>query len=101
MHHNALQILPPMLFQSLGQVYQGFPKLFQQDALCQAALIARFFFCSSLVIIAPMEEKYQKRIEAVKRYYSGERANYIYKSLGKPKQWLYFWLKRYNPKDEN
>jgi len=48
-----------------------------------------------------MEEKYQKRIEAVKRYYSGERANYIYKSLGKTKLWFCFWLNRYNPKDEN
>jgi len=48
-----------------------------------------------------MEEEHKKRIEAVKRYYSGESASYIYKSFGKPKQWLYFWLKRYNPKDEN
>jgi hypothetical protein len=51
--------------------------------------------------VKSMEEEYQKRIEAVRRYYSGQRANYIYKSLCKPKQWLYFWLKRYNPKDEN
>lgn len=48
-----------------------------------------------------MEEECRKRIEAVKRYHSGERANYIYKSLSKPKQWLYFWLKRYNPKDDD
>jgi hypothetical protein len=48
-----------------------------------------------------MEGEHRKRIEAVKRYHSGERANYIYTSLNKPKQWLYFWLKRYNPKDEN
>jgi hypothetical protein len=48
-----------------------------------------------------MEEEYKKRIEAVKRYCSGQRANYIYKSLSKTKRWFYFWLRRYNPKDEN
>ncbi len=48
-----------------------------------------------------MDQEYQKRIDAVKRYYSGERACYIYKSLGKTKRWLFFWVKRYNPKDEN
>lgn len=48
-----------------------------------------------------MEEEYQRRIDAVKRYLSGEKASTIYKPLGKPKQWLWFWLNRYNPKDEN
>lgn len=48
-----------------------------------------------------MEEEYRKRIEAVKRYYSGQRAGYIYKSLSKTKRWFYFWLKRYNPRDND
>ena len=48
-----------------------------------------------------MEEEHRKRVEAVKRYYSGQRASYIYNSLGKTKRWFYFWLNRYNPKDEN
>lgn len=48
-----------------------------------------------------MEQEYQKRIDAVKRYLSGEKPATIYKPLGKPKQWLWFWLKRYNPNDEN
>ena len=48
-----------------------------------------------------MDQEYQKRMDAVKRYYSGERASYIYKSLGKTKRWLFFWIKRYDPKDEN
>ena len=47
-----------------------------------------------------MEEEHKKRIEAVKRYYSGQRASYIYKSLAKTKRWFYFWLKRYNSKSE-
>ncbi len=48
-----------------------------------------------------MEEEYQKRIDAVKRYLSGEKPSNIYKPLGKPKQWLWFWLNRYDPKDED
>jgi hypothetical protein len=48
-----------------------------------------------------MEEKYRERIDAVKRYLSGEKPSNIYKPLDKPKQWLWFWLNRYNPKDEN
>lgn len=51
--------------------------------------------------VIAMEEEYQKRIDAVKRYLSGEKPSNIYKPLGKPKQWLWFWLNRYNPKDEN
>ena len=47
-----------------------------------------------------MEEEHKKRIEAVKRYYSAQRASYIYKSLAKTKRWFYFWLKRYNSKSE-
>lgn len=47
-----------------------------------------------------MEQEYQKRIDVVKRHYSGQKANYIYKSLGKTKRWFYFWLNRYNPNDE-
>lgn len=48
-----------------------------------------------------MEEEHRKRIEAVKRYYSGQKPSCIFKSLAKTKRWFYFWLKRYNPKDEN
>jgi len=48
-----------------------------------------------------MEQEYQKRIDAVKRYLSGEKPVDIYKLLEKPKQWLWFWLNRYDPNDEN
>lgn len=48
-----------------------------------------------------MEQEHQKRIDAVKRYYSGQRASYTYKSLGKTKRWFYFWLKRYDTNDAN
>jgi len=48
-----------------------------------------------------MEQEYQKRINAVKSYLSGEKPSTIYKPLGKPKQWLWFWLGRYDPNDEN
>lgn len=47
-----------------------------------------------------MEQEYQKRIDAVKRYLSGEKPVDIYKPLEKPKQWLWFWLNRYDPNDE-
>ena len=48
-----------------------------------------------------MEQEYQKRIDAVKRYLSGEKPVDIYKLLEKPKQWLWFWLNLYDPNDEN
>jgi len=48
-----------------------------------------------------MEQEYQKRIDAVKQHLSGQRASYIYKSLGKTKRWFYFWLNRYDPNNEN
>jgi len=49
-----------------------------------------------------MEEKYNVRIEAVKRFLAGERpAVEIYRSLKQNRQWFYFWLKRYDPKDAN
>ena len=48
-----------------------------------------------------MNTAYQTRIEAVKRYNSGEKPAVICKSLGKARSWFFFWVKRYNPKDEN
>lgn len=49
-----------------------------------------------------MEEKYEVRIEAVKRFLADERpVTKIYRSLNQNRQWFYFWLNRYNPKDEN
>lgn len=48
-----------------------------------------------------MEQEYQKRIEAVRRHNSGQKANYIYKALSKTKRWFFFWLRRYNPLEEN
>lgn len=48
-----------------------------------------------------MEEEYQERISAVKRYLSGEKPVNIYKPLGKPKQWLWFWLNRYDPNNKD
>ena len=45
-----------------------------------------------------MEEKHKVRIEAVRRFLTGERpASKIYRSLNKNKQWFYFWLNRYQP----
>lgn len=45
-----------------------------------------------------MEEKYNIRIEAIKRFLAGERpAAKIYRSLNQNRQWFYFWLKRYCP----
>jgi len=48
-----------------------------------------------------MEQEYQKRIEVVKRHLNGQKASYIYRSFNKTKRWFYFWLSRYDPKDEN
>jgi transposase-like protein len=43
-----------------------------------------------------MEEKHKIRIEAVRRFLSGERpVTKVYRSLNKNKQWFYFWLNRY------
>lgn len=49
-----------------------------------------------------MDEKHAVRIEAVRRYLTGERpAASIYRSLSRNRQWFYFWLKRYDPSDDN
>jgi len=45
-----------------------------------------------------MDQEQQKRIEAIKWYFSGLRPTRIYRALGKTKRWFYFWLKRYNSK---
>jgi hypothetical protein len=44
-----------------------------------------------------METKYSLRINAVKRYLNGNRPSSIYKSIGKSKQWLWYWINRYDP----
>ena len=44
-----------------------------------------------------MDSKYQIRINAIRRYLSGERPSSIYQSLGKSRQWLWYWLNRYDP----
>jgi putative transposase len=46
-----------------------------------------------------MDNTYQERINAIRRYLSGEKPSSIYQSLGKSKQWLWYWLNRYNPQD--
>jgi len=46
-----------------------------------------------------MEQEHKKRIEAVKRYFKGEKPVKIYRSLGKNRRWLHFWVTRYNPDD--
>jgi len=48
-----------------------------------------------------MEDKHAIRIKAIQRYLTGERpVAKIYRSLQRNKQWFYFWLKRYEPNDE-
>jgi transposase-like protein len=41
------------------------------------------------------------RIEAVKRYLSGESASDIAKDLKKGRRWLYKWVRRYEISDDN
>ena len=49
-----------------------------------------------------MEKKYKIRIEAIRRFLAGERPTVnIYRSLNQNRQWFYFWLKRYNPNNDN
>ncbi len=48
-----------------------------------------------------MNRTYHQRIEAVKRYNSGEKPKAICKALNKGKSWFFFWINKYNPKDEN
>ncbi len=49
-----------------------------------------------------MDEKHKIRIEAIKRFLAGERpAAKIYRSLNQNRQWFYFWLRRYNPNNDN
>jgi len=49
-----------------------------------------------------MEKKYKIRIEAIRRFLAGERPTInIYRSLNQNRQWFYFWLKRYNPNNDN
>ena len=43
-----------------------------------------------------METKYSLRINAVKRYLSGDRPSSIYKPIGKSKQWFWYWINRYD-----
>jgi putative transposase len=44
-----------------------------------------------------MEMKYSLCINAVKRYLSGDKPSSIYKPIGKSKQWLWYWVNRYDP----
>jgi len=44
-----------------------------------------------------MKNKHRIRIDAVKQYLSGDKASSIYKPIGKTKQWLWYWVKRYDP----
>jgi len=46
-----------------------------------------------------MDNKYQIRINAIRRYLSGEKPSSIYWSFGKSRQWLWYWLNRYDPQD--
>jgi hypothetical protein len=47
--------------------------------------------------VVAMDNKYQEHINAIRRYLSGERPSHIYRSLGKSKQWFWYWLNRYDP----
>jgi hypothetical protein len=44
-----------------------------------------------------MKNKHRIRIDAVKQYLSGNKASSIYKPIGETKQWLWYWVKRYDP----
>jgi putative transposase len=47
-------------------------------------------------------DEYEKRKVAITRHSGGEKITSIVKSLGKTRQWFYFWLKRYQEsKDED
>lgn len=49
-----------------------------------------------------MDEKHEVRIEAVRRFLGGEKpAAKIYRSLNRNRQWFYFWLRRYDPNDDD
>lgn len=43
-----------------------------------------------------MDEKHKARIEAIKRFLTGEKPVNIYRSLTKNRQWLYFWFNRFS-----
>ena len=44
-----------------------------------------------------MDNEYKIRINAIRRYLSGEKPFHIYRSLSKSRQWLWYWLNRYDP----
>lgn len=44
-----------------------------------------------------MDTLEEERVEAVRRYLSGESAESICEDIGRSERWLYKWLSRYNP----
>jgi transposase-like protein len=47
-----------------------------------------------------MKDEVKKRIQAVQRFFAGEKPEAICASIGRSRSWLYKWVNRYTENDD-